>query len=126
MENNYGIAEKKALLVQINNKILTDKINNDSLKEYDKIFINNNENNNERLIYDNTSEVDKVLEALWMYIKDLFKRLIDKELTKEQLKNSIRKLNENLGQLLIMFTMESSENINSPYGEYSCMQIIKK
>ena len=56
----------------------------------------------------------------------MFKRLTNKELTDEQVKKIIKKINENLGFLIIMFIAEGSENINSPYGEYSCMQKIKK
>ena len=113
--NKYNLAEKKSLLQELNNKIIADNIDVCSLNEYDKKFLVNA-----------NSEADVSFAALWLYEKELFKRLKNEELTVEQVKNIINKINENLGCFLIMFSIGNSENISSPYGEYSCMQKVKK
>lgn len=113
--DKYNLVEKKILLQELNNKIIADNINVRSLNEYDKkFFVNAN------------SEADVSFAALWLYEKELFKRLKNEELTVEQVKNIIKKINENLGNFLLMFSIKNSETISSPYGEYSCVQKVKK
>lgn len=111
MDKRYDLAEKKVLLQEINEGIIADKIDGNDLNKYDKIF------------FCMVTEVDISFAALWLYEKSLF---TNKNLKNNgQIKNIIRNINENLGKLLIMFAMEDLGEINSPYGEYSCLEKIK-